>query len=220
MYLDARSGDPTGGVGLPAVGDVSTNGASTSVATCAHATANPATRAIVNASGPATNTPAPAQPTFIRPKSSQINLFPDPDNVYLATILHYRPGEIPVVRGKAPTFPDTRGVSASRPEQVRYWSLCTDEYRKPYPVSFCVADQDVALDAQGFYTMVVSTPADRPANTDAAHHVTWLDWGSTAVDNLLLMRQMLAAPNFAGAAARLTPGALRDVDHGPLHADR
>ncbi len=173
----------------------------------AHPGANPAAKEIASANGPATDTPAPAQPTFVRPKASQTNLFPDPDNIYLATILHYRAGQIVVVRAKAPTFPDTaHGVAPSTPAQVRYWSLCTDEYRKPYLVSYCVADQGVALDAEGFFTIVVSTRAERPANADAAHHVTWLDWGSTTVDNLLLMRQMLAAGSFAGAAVKVAPG--------------
>ena len=45
------------------------------------------------------------------------------------------------MRGKAPTFPDTRaGQPVTGNEQVRYWSMCTNEYRKPYPVSFCKRD--------------------------------------------------------------------------------
>jgi hypothetical protein len=38
--------------------------------------------------------------------------------------------------------------------------------------------------------------------------VTWLDWGSTDVDLLVLVRQMLAAEGFPGDAARVAPGDL------------
>ena len=158
VYLPKTVDDPSGGGGLPSITDVHADGSRTAVHTCPHPGANPAAAAIVDANGPATDTPAPAQPVFIRPKQGATNLYPNPDNVYLATILHYVPGRIVVVRGTAPTFPDTiHGVAVTGREQVRYWSICTDEYRKPYPVSFCIADQDVTLDAGGGYTFVVST---------------------------------------------------------------
>jgi hypothetical protein len=216
VYLPRPASDPAGGTALPSIVDVHADGTRVAVPTCAHAGANPAAIAIVDQNGPATNTPAPATPTFIRPKQGATNLYPDPDNIYLATIVHYTPGRVVVVRGKAPTFPNT---SAGQPirgtEQVRYWSLCTNEYRKPYPVSFCVPDQAVTLDGQRNYTIVVSTPADRPANATAANGITWLDWGSTAVDNLLLMRQMLPRAGDPQSAANVEPGALASSTMGP-----
>ncbi|MGZ6515689.1 MAG: hypothetical protein ACXVD8_12320, partial [Actinomycetota bacterium] len=216
VYLPQAAGDPTGRAPLPSVVDVHADGTRVAVPTCAHAGANPAATNIVNHNGPATNTPAPTQPTFIRPKRNATNLYPDPDNIYLATIAHYIRGRVVVVRGKAPTFPNT---SAGHPvrgtEQVRYWSLCTNEYRKPYPVSFCVPDQDVALDARGYYTFVISAAAERPANATTANAITWLDWGSTTVDNLLLMRQMLPRSTDPQSAANVQPGALASSTMGP-----
>ena len=157
--------------------------------------------------GPATNAPAPATPSFIRPGNDAARLYPDPDNVYIATILAYRRGRLVVVRGRAPTFPDTRaGVMITGAEQVRYWSWCTNEYRKPYPVSACVPDEAIPVDANGEFTLVVSTREDRPAHTRPADGVVWLDWGSTKVDVLLLLRHMLAAPGFAESAINLAPG--------------
>jgi hypothetical protein len=216
VYLSNTPGDPAGGAGLPDISVVHADGSKTDVATCANPGANPAATAIIDANGPATNTPAPEQPVFIRPKAGSANLYPNPDNVYVVTILHHTPGKVVVVRGKAPTFPNTAtGAAITGTEQVRYWSLCTDEYRKPYPVSFCVPDQDVAVAADGTYTFVVSTAADRPANATAANGVTWLDWGDTSVDNLLLLRHMLAAPGFAESAINLAPGALASSTMGP-----
>lgn len=208
VYLPTRRDDPTGGAGLPSVRVVQADEARTPVPTCVHPGKNPNAEAIVRANGPATDRPAPAEPIFIRPDTRASTLYPNPDNVYVATIVHYEPGRMVVVRGKAPTFPDTgTGDPITEREQVRFWSLCTNEYRKPYPVFACVPDERVVLDAGGRYTFVVSTRADRPANATAANGVTWLDWGSTKVNMLLLFRNMLASPDFAESAIRLPPGA-------------
>jgi hypothetical protein len=208
VYLATPRRDPTGGAGLPSIRVLHADGTRTAVATCARPGKNPNAESIVRANGPATDRPAPAQPIFIRPDSSASTLYPNPDNVYVATILHYQPGTVVVVRGRAPTFPDT---GARHPitgqEQVRYWSLCTNEYRKPYPVTTCAPDEHVVVDGAGDYIFVISTRADRPANATAANDVTWLNWGSTKVDMLLLVRHMLANPDFAESAIRLPPGA-------------
>src|SRR4029079_715724 len=99
-------------------------------------------------------------------------------------------------------------------EQVRYWSMCTNEYRKPYPVNPCVLDRDGAVDADGWYTLLVSAPEDRPANATAANGVTWLDWGPTEVNGLLLLRNMLASPTFPESAINLQPGTLATTTMG------
>ena len=209
VYLPASAKDPTGGAGLPAVASVKRNGARERYPTCAKARKSPTGEAIVRTNGPATDTPAPAQPTFIRPATNGTNLYPDPDNVYIATIVHYVPGQLVVVRGRAPTFPNTRaGVQITGTEQVRYWSLCTNEYRKPYPVTACVADESVPLDANGNYAFVVSTRGERPANATTADGITWINWGNTKVNALLLLRHMLASPDFVESAINLAPGAL------------
>ncbi len=209
VYVPDRATDPTGGGGLPAVTLLRSDGTRTSYATCAKQGKSPNGEAIVRKNGPATDRPAPSEPVFIRPESNGNNLYPNSDNVYVATITHYEPGRLVVVRGHAPTFPDTRaGAVISGQEQVRYWSMCTNEYRKPYPVSACVADESVKLDVDGNYVFVVSTRAERPANATAANGVTWLDWSSTKVDMLLLLRNMLASPDFAESAIKLAPGAL------------
>ncbi len=220
VYVPDRASAPDGGVGLPTVSLVHPDGSRTRYRTCPAPGKAPNGEAIVRKNGPATDRPAPAAPVFIRPEANGNNLYPNPDNVYVATITHYEPGRLVVVRGRAPTFPDTRaGDVITGQEQVRYWSMCTNEYRKPYPVSACVADQSVTLDAEGNYVFVVSTRAERPANATAANGVTWIDWGSTKVDMLLLLRNMLARPDFAESAIRLAPGALATSTMG-IYAPR
>jgi hypothetical protein len=208
VYLPERSADPTGGAGLPHVTLVDASGTATPVRTCAAPGPSRAAIDIVNHLHRTFN-PAPPTPIFIRPDAAQLNLYPNPDNVYVATIVAHRPGRVVVVRARAPTFPDTRrGAPVAGDEQVRFWSLCTNEVRKPYPVTDCVPDDRTMLDAAGYYTYVISTPADRPARTPATAVSTWLDWGSTKVDVLLLLRNMLASPSFAEAANSVAPGAL------------
>jgi hypothetical protein len=221
VYVPTAEGDRRGGVPLPSVA-VATPAGEEAVPTCAHPTASPNGKAIVERYGPATDTEPPSSPIFIRPGKNANNLYPNPDNVYVATIVRDRPGQVVVVRGKAPTFPDTRaGQAITGHEQVRFWSLCTNEYRKPYPVTSCARDDQVALDDQGWFTFVVSTPEDRPANATAADHVTWLDIGDTTYDSVLLLRHMLASPDFAESATRLERGALATStmgDYAPVGA--
>jgi hypothetical protein len=135
--------------------------------------------------------------------------------VYVATVVAHRPGRVVVVRGRAPTFPDTRhGAPVTGNEQVRFWPMCTNEARKPYPVTACAADDETTPDGAGYYTYVISTPGERPASTPATAGSTWLDWGSTKVDVLLLLRNMLADPSFAEATNAVAPGALVTTSMG------
>jgi hypothetical protein len=152
--------------------------------------------ALVNAFGPATDSPALHPPTFNRP-AAVAGLYANPDNGYVGAVAEHSAGRVLVVRGQAPTVPNTQaGESAATPSQLRYWSLCSNEYRKPYPVTDCVHDTDVPLDTSGNYTIVVSLPEDRPANATAENGVAWLNWGSTETNMVLLMRNMLPAADF------------------------
>ncbi|QYG95161.1 hypothetical protein HC251_23860 [Iamia sp. SCSIO 61187] len=209
VYL-AAGDDPAGGP-LPEVAVVGADGDRTPVPPCAEPAASPRAVELAEANGPPTDREAPPQPIFVRPETGTANLFPNPDNVYIATIASHRPGVVAVVTGRAPTF----GLDG----QVRYWSLCTNEYRKPYPVSHCVADEDVVLDDEGRFTFVISTPEDRPATATTEAGVTWVDWGSTEHDAVLLLRHMLADPAFAESAVNAEPGALARDSMGAYAPD-
>jgi hypothetical protein len=194
VYLG--NGDATGGVGLPQMSVRRTDGTVVPLPTCG----NPGTDAglvnLVNTFGPATDVPADHPPLFKRP-ANVAGLYVNPDNGYVAAVASHEAGRVLVVRGAAPTVPDTQaGVSPAAPSQMRYWSLCTNEYRKPYPVTDCVNDTSVPVASDGTYTIVVSLPEDRPANATTENGVAWLNWGSTDQDILLLMRNMLPAADF------------------------
>jgi hypothetical protein len=208
VYLPNDRSDATGGAGLPDVRLVEASGEATAIATCASPGPSQAALDIANNYDRPVQ-PPPATPTFIRPQQASVNLYPNPDNVYVATTTVYQPGRIVVVRARAPTFPDTRhGGKVTGNEQVRFWSMCTNELRKPYPATMCASDDETKVDGDGFYTYVISTAADRPTDTPATTGSTWLEWGSTDVPALLLLRNMLPNPSFAEAATRVRPGEL------------
>jgi len=127
------------------------------------------------------------------------------DNAYMRLQLSRSFGNLVVLRGKAPTFPDTSaGVPVTAPSQVRYWSICEYEFLSQRYVG-CTADYQTPLDSQGYFTVVISDPSDRPQNANPADGVTWLPWGPY-YDGMAFYRQMLASPDFLQAIAQVPQG--------------
>lgn len=177
-----------------------------SVATCPNHIGDSSLASLVGLFGPATNVLPQPQPTVVRPLVTS-TLYANPDDQYLSAIVEHTPGEVVVVRGQEPTFPDTRdGDPVTSPAQVRYWSMCTNEYANPYRVTDCAADHETRIVLDGRYSYVISTPADRPANAGTANGVTWLDWGRTTVDGVLVMRHRLPDPSVAESIMSVPPG--------------
>ena len=117
-------------------------------------------------------------------------------------------GELLVLRGRAPTFADTRPGPAVMPsgQQLRYWSFCQYEPATQRVID-CRSDDRVAVGADGRYTVVVSTADQRPANARPECGVTWLPWGPQT-QGLLIYRHMLPDPSFAQAIQNVPePGA-------------
>lgn len=131
--------------------------------------------------------------------------FPNPANKYIATpgLCLQGPEEIVVVRGKGAVFPDTYNdgpVWEPADVALRYWSICNNDQRSPYPVVSCKADYQTTLDADGFYTYVVSTsdsllhPNQQPAWVPAG--ATWIPWGLPINPKILIFRNMLPYGSF------------------------
>lgn len=137
-------------------------------------------------------------------------------NAYTSTGFARRYGSIAMVRAKAPSYRGQPGVEFGQ-EQLRYWSLCGNEFATQR-FTDCAADFQVPLDDQGFFTVVISDPADRPANATAENGFLWLPWGPYP-DQLLLYRHMLHNPEFTEAIQNVEKGdALADVmkDFAPV----
>lgn len=117
-------------------------------------------------------------------------------NAYTTTGFSRRYGSLALVRAKAPSFKGQADVGEGQ-EGLRYWSLCGNEFATQRYTD-CAADYRVPLDANGYFTVVISDPADRPANATAANGFLWLPWGPYP-DHLLLYRHMLNNPAFKEA---------------------
>jgi hypothetical protein len=142
------------------------------------------------------------------------------DNQYVRTFISRKFGEVWVMRAKAPTTPRTFNGDAkwSDAGELRYWSWCSNQGFGTARVNACVFDEEVPVDAQGFYTIVMSRVADRPRNAIAECGIAWLPMadvgdGTGEPDlTILLMRQMLGAGEFKNALHGITSQA--DIERG------
>jgi hypothetical protein len=129
----------------------------------------------------------------------------NPDNSYIGAAIDHKYGNVVVFRARMPDFPNTTsGEAPWQPgQQVRYWSICENEKFTTRYVG-CIADYQAVL-RKGIATFVISDPDARPSNAYPTKGVNWLPWGDYP-DGLILYRQMLAAPGFKQAVARITQG--------------
>jgi hypothetical protein len=123
--------------------------------------------------------------------------FSNRDIAYVFTGTSRGFGELLVLRGSAPTR-----------QQLRYFSFCQYEPATQRVID-CAADHHVPVGADSRFTVVVSTPEQRPANARPECGVAWIDWGPQP-QGLLIYRHMLAEPSFAEAIQNVpAPGAER-----------
>jgi hypothetical protein len=126
------------------------------------------------------------------------------DNAYVSMPISRGFGKLVVLHGRAPTFAETYPKAPTMPggKQLRYWSFCQND---PFSQRYvgCLRDDQVKVDKSGFYTIVVSRPADRPSCAR-----NWIPWGPQP-QGVLIYRHMLPDPSFSGAIQRAQYGAER-----------
>lgn len=129
--------------------------------------------------------------------------FSNRDNDYVYTTVSRNWGDVLVLEGRAPTYPDTRSGAVTVPleAQLRYFSLCHNEIAATRWIS-CLADDEIAVDDQGNYRIAISTSANRPANARAECGLTWLPWGPSE-EGVVIMRHMLPDAGFDSAIQRI-----------------
>jgi hypothetical protein len=88
--------------------------------------------------------------------------------------------------------------------QLRYWSMCTAN--RTTQTYGCAVDEDVPVDDDGYFTVAISTAANRPANAVPQCGVAWLPWGLDP-KGIVFMRNMLPSAGFAEAIQNAQPGA-------------
>ena len=162
----------------------------------------------------------PPDLTFFRPTDGATGgFFPNTDNKYVGALVRPRAGRLVVVRARAASFPPgTHPAPWPAAADLRYWSLCVNVYRRPWPVVTvtdhgrqivgCTADLDTPQDEAGFYTYVVSRLRDRPsARVLGRNHAAWLPFSRRQPEarHLLILRNMLGDA-FPHSVQNCTPG--------------
>ena len=99
------------------------------------------------------------------------------DYLYIEAPFSHVHGELYVARAKAFTTPKTPEEPVYTPgKQIRSWTINT--YNMFAGVSRAAKiDYEIALDDDGYYTIVVSRKQDLPKNATPENGVTWIDWG-------------------------------------------
>jgi len=130
------------------------------------------------------------------------------DNAYVYAFISRGFGPIVVFHGQTPTFAATYPDAATMPSgvQLRYWSFCQND---PFTQRYvgCRRDDQVKVDANGDYTIVVSQPQDwpTPAQRRCAASASWIPWGPQP-DGVMIYRHMLPEPSFTQAIQNVSYG--------------
>ena len=209
VYVPFDSASPSGGVPIPSmtVNSVTTPGCTT----FSSEPAIVAIAAVVMRSALADAVPPAEVPEFSF--SGGGGLFPNADNKYVYATTEWKPERLILVRGLAPTFPNTPGQPLYPEQQLRYWSMCTNLLVTPAPVVECARDSETVLDSRGYYLYVISADADRPTEASISRDSgTWLKWFGPIGEALpndakpfgnLILRNMLPNASFANAVQNI-----------------
>jgi hypothetical protein len=196
IYAPVDAGSATGSVALPHIYWRTPNGGRV----------DPGGACAVQVPLP-TSAPAPlaANPRFRRVSGAE----GESANAIAAYMFAIVNSDFYVIHGKAETFPDTSAGEKiyNADANVRYWSFCGS-----YPITYwCAVDYSAALDADGYYTVVVSRAAERPANAVAQNGVIWREFGASGMFQYVILREIEAAPSFAFSAAGVPIGSTTQV---------
>ena len=121
--------------------------------------------------------------------------FPNFHVVYLSLLARRDQGEVVAFRAKAPTYVQTRGATTMPAAQLRYFSICVNDFPTTRYVA-CLPDDQLAVDADGYFTVVISDREHKPENLGPG--TSWIPAGPYP-DTFVLYRQMLPAPTFSEA---------------------
>lgn len=171
------------------------------------------TREESEATSPCRASECPPPMQFFRASEESTNsFFPNVDNAYVSAFIRPLPGSVVVVRGKAPTTPP--GTSPvpwpKRGLQLRYFSLCNNVYRSPWPVVAnpgpggsteygCASDTETKLNRRGEYAYVVGRPSQRAAIEGSGGTFVPLSTTQPHTRQILIFRNMLPNESFTHA---------------------
>ncbi len=145
--------------------------------------------------------PLPANPAT---QDSSGGFLSNKDNAYVFAVLDRGLGDAYIVRGRAPVAARHPSEAPNGSAQLRYWSLCTNEFFSQRFVD-CLYDREVAVDAEGFYTLIVTDAAHKPDWLARVPGLSWLPWGAYP-DSVLIYRHMLPSAGFRQAIQNIPQG--------------
>ena len=174
------------------------------------------------ATGPVPTQRAGSAPSikFARATAATTNsVFPNSASAYVSALFTPNPNRVVLVRAKAPRTPALRPPGTqplpwpTKKYQLRYFSLCNNIYRKPWPVVInktkgggtdlgCRADNATKLDSLGRYTYVVAPQSKKNQVTQWAN-TTFVPTSikSKTDQEVLIFRNMLSNSAFKKSAA-------------------
>lgn len=198
-YLSADASQPAGAAELPEITITDTWG-TRALPSCPQPELGPTPDPSANLTAGAAPGDPPVTNSFRRTVPAATP-FPNGDSAYLASAGLRRDGRVVVIRGAAPTVPD----------EMRYWSWCQFGLPSTRTVA-CLADHEIPLDADGWYTIVISDPRDRPDNATFADGVGWLPWGSEVLGAFAL-RNLVPDEDFTFGIANVPPNGIATTAH-------
>lgn len=109
--------------------------------------------------------------------------------------------KVVALTGKLPTFPDTwNNADTMKTAQMRYWSITGYDNSLIMEglsglAAHCIRDDQIVLNEQREYIIMLSRPEDRPQNATRENGITWIPWG-TAEEYSWTLRWMTVAPEW------------------------
>jgi hypothetical protein len=125
------------------------------------------------------NNPALRLATY--PVNSSGGFLNNPDNEYLSVGVSFSYGQVYVIRGRKPSTPTTVSGDTFLPTvrpQVQYFSVNVGGSPPSGQGWNGTYDERIPTDENGFFTIVVSWPWNRPANATLENGVVWLNPGA------------------------------------------
>jgi hypothetical protein len=108
-----------------------------------------------------------------------------------------------LLKAKAPLTPKTyKSNDVYVENELRYWSICSNQSFGNTRVNDCLFDEEIPLDEDGYFTIFVSRLEDKPRNAIKECGYAWLpmaDDGDGIYDNdvsIIQFRHMLAKSDF------------------------
>jgi len=110
---------------------------------------------------------------------------------YVGRFLRVDTGYVAVLTGKMPLFPKTRnGEATMQSGQCRYWSITgyDNDPFSPRPGSAvnAIMDDEVMVDQNGNFMILYSRPGDKPSNATTSNGISWVNWGPTMNQGLVI----------------------------------